>query len=157
MLWSLTEAFCYRRSFPFFSDYTVLNHTFFRAAGSLAESPCRWRVNRKTAELVVDSFKLYFGRGKKESSKFPDRFWNEQWNARVFCILFARTCNIFGVRGCSMFHRETFSDPPQYGRPKSYSVKNRVFILSLKSSKRLSWKWERSVYRIWQCGGERYS
>ena len=37
----------------------MLNQTFVRAAGGLAESPCRWRLSHPTAELVVDSFQLY--------------------------------------------------------------------------------------------------
>ena len=48
---------------PFFFDKAVLNQAFLRAAGGPEESPCRWRVNRPSAELVVDSFQLYFGHG----------------------------------------------------------------------------------------------
>ena len=44
----------------FIFDKAVLNQTFLRAAGGRAELPCRWRINRPAAELVVDSSQLYF-------------------------------------------------------------------------------------------------
>ena len=60
---ALKEAFHYPRNLPFFSDLAVLNQTFLRAVGGLAGTPCRWRVNRPSSELVVNSFQLYFGHG----------------------------------------------------------------------------------------------
>ena len=44
----------------------MLNQTFLRTARSLAETLRRWRVSRPSAERVVDSFELYFGRGWKK-------------------------------------------------------------------------------------------
>ena len=59
----LTEAvYCTKCAF-FFFDNNVLNQTFLRADGGLAESPCLWRVNHHSAKLVVDSFQLCFGHG----------------------------------------------------------------------------------------------
>ena len=75
----------------------MLNQTFLRAAGGLTETPCRWCVNRSSAQLVVDSFQLYFGHEK--SSDFPDVFKTEN-EMRVYVhIRFVCTCNIFGARG----------------------------------------------------------
>ena len=46
-----------------FFDLAVLNQTFLRAVGGLTGTPCRWHVNRPSAELVLDSFHLCFGHG----------------------------------------------------------------------------------------------
>ena len=81
----LTKAFFCPRSLLYF-DLAVLNQTFLRASRCLTESPCRRRVNRPAPELVVDSFRLYFGHGLKESSSFPDRFRIEKGNARAHLV-----------------------------------------------------------------------
>ena len=64
----------------------MLNKSFLRAAGGLADTPCAWRVNRPSAEIVVDSFQLYFGCGWKKSSDFLDRFRNENKNGRAHSV-----------------------------------------------------------------------
>ena len=73
------------------------NQTFLRAAGGLAETPCRWRVNRPSPDLAVDSFQLFFWSWIEKSSDFPDRF--ETKNEMRVHTRFARTCNIFRVSG----------------------------------------------------------
>ena len=60
----------------FFSTRPAVNLTFLGAVGGLAELPCRWRINRPSAKLVVDSFQLCFGNGS--NSYFPHRFRNEK-------------------------------------------------------------------------------
>ena len=74
-----TESFCYPRSLPLFFQLGPCwkKKAFLRAAGCLSDSPCRWCVNRPSAELVVDSLQLCFGHGSNKSSCFPDRFQNE--------------------------------------------------------------------------------
>ena len=67
------------------------------AAGGLVETPCRWRVNRPSAELVVDSYQLYFGMGRKYALISLTIF--ETKNEVRVHTRFARTCNIFRVRG----------------------------------------------------------
>ena len=77
----------------------MLYPTILRAAGGLAETPCRWRVNRPSADLVVDSFQLCFGHGKKKSSDIPDGFHKHEMRVH---IRFARNCKIFRVSGFTM-------------------------------------------------------
>ena len=105
-----------------FSTRPLLNQTFLRDAGGLAKSPCRWRINRPSVELVhvVDSFQLYFGHESNHSSYFPDHFRNEilinemQVHIRLVCtrhILRACTNSVESSYACPFIRRKKFTNP----------------------------------------------
>ena len=75
----------------------MLNQTFLKAAGGLADAPCPWRINRPSDELVVDSFQLYFCHGQKKA--LISRTVFETKNEMRVHIRLQSTCTVFRVRG----------------------------------------------------------
>ena len=96
----------------------MLNQTFLRPTGGLADTPCPWRVNHPSAELVVDSFQLYLFWSRIGKKSLISRTVSKRKNELRVHIRLGSTCNVFRVVellcACPIFPREKFAEPTQY-------------------------------------------
>ena len=62
------------------------------------ETPCRWRVNRPSAELWLTRFSCILVMGRKKKALISLTIFETKNEVRVH-TRFVRTCNIFRVSG----------------------------------------------------------
>ena len=83
----LKEAFYYPRSLPFFRlSRAEPNFNFSGLLETSRKRPIDGASTVRRLSLWLTRFSCILVMGRKKSSDFPDRFWNEKWSARAHSV-----------------------------------------------------------------------